>query len=152
MIPANNKPARDWVTVLLAILIMIIHIGVLWSAYLVVLEDNPPVTINEIYPVRETGFPGGTVTYFIDVCKHTSTSPDKRVSWENSLAFVVPDPIDPPSADPGCFEFTSIIDVPETLPPSEYMLNMTWDYQVNPLAKRAVSAKIGPFTILDPEE
>ena len=141
---------KDWFTILVAILIVLVLAGTVLAIYLIQFEDNPPIEFNEITITKSTSVPGEHVEYTVDFCKFTDAAPDRRRFWINGTSTEVPPPDDPPSNLPGCYVFTIKVDVPlELLPNTEYYLMQSFTFQVNPLKERTVQHKIGPFFVLE---
>ena len=140
----------DWVQVflggILVVLLAVFSIAFFW----LVIDDNPPMEIFETYPVNNSGFPGDSVTYHLDLCINTSAQPERSISWEDSIAYAVPGS-DLLPANLNCVNGNAMTIIPETLPPAtDYFIRLTWTFPINPIRTRTMDEKIGPFIVLDP--
>lgn len=139
----------DWVQVFLAVIIILLVAGASTVFYLTLYEDNPPVEFLDFRIIKDSAEPGGLVIFNHTFCKFTTAAPKRDRAWINGITISTTG-IDPPSNDPGCYNFDSAVRVPlELLPGPDYYLLSTHTYEVNPLAKRSVIERVGPFTILE---
>jgi len=152
----------DTTQVFLAILALLVVIGLLGAAHLLVLDDNPPATINSVQLYREGDNtpvdqvetePGGVFLYGLDWCKYTHTTTEVLYTWVEELVFVEPlkDPATDEVDDPGCGLVQVPVTVPQTLPPGEYYLDVTFKYRVNPVQTRNVAFTVGPIIVAEKE-
>lgn len=153
--PAKRKIFRtaddciDWVQIFLAIIIVLLITGASTVFYLRLYEDNPPVEFLDFRIIKESAEPGGLVIFNHSFCKFTTAAPKRDRSWINGITITTTGE-DPPSNDPGCYNFDNAVRVPlELLPGPDYYIVQTFTYEVNPLAQRSVMQQIGPFTILE---
>lgn len=149
----TTERKRDWVIILSGLAILCMVIAALWSAYLVLLEDNPPAIFHRVEVVKDSAYPGEHVEYLVDFEKFTTAAPDRRRFWVNGVSTEVPQPDDPPSNPPGRYEFVVKVDVPEELlPKRDYYIMQSFTWPVNALTERTISHRIGPFHILEDKE
>ena len=156
--PQKRKPLRnaegdlDYVQLFMVILIGFFALATVYIIYNTYIEDNPPVVFHQSIITKKSAAPGGHVEWLVDFEKFTTAAPDRRRFWINGVSTEVPEPDDPPSNDPGRYKFLIKADVPlELLPGEDYYIVQTFTYQVNHLAERSVTDKIGPFTIVEKE-
>ena len=152
---------------------MIICPSIVLVVYWLEVDDNPPATVNNIIMFSEVGGeavstifvnPGGQIAFSVDFCKFTTSPATIRRTWMNDLSYHVPDGHDedghldgdghipeenPMVLAPGCGNQVVVLDVPSTLPASEYMLNTTVIYPVNPIKERLLSFAVGPILVTE---
>ena len=150
---------RDWIQVSLAaiffLILAIIIVGVYWLAF----DDNPPGEVFEVtlYDIDDlenvvdsvTILPGGGFAYGMDWCKYTTAAKVIiKSSWQNDTVVPVP-PFPPTVADePFCKEWTVMWTAPSTLLPSVYTLNVTLEYEINPLISRNITYEVPGINVI----
>ena len=128
---------------------------VYWLAF----DDNPPAEVNHVQlyeNIRDVpvefieAVPGSDFVYGLDWCKYTTANVEIRYTWVDELISI--EPLQHPTfAEPGCRHVHIPVTVPNTLPPSKYILNVNFEYQVNPLVSRDMSFEVGPIFVIEKE-
>ena len=130
----------DLFQVLAFVAIMVFLAVVLYAGYLSLLEDNPPLTYNDIEVLTPIVAPGETFSLKLDFCKHTNSPGEIFVTWLNDdLTFQVPVENNTP---PGCYLLAIDSPVPVGLHPGMYTRRTEVVYPVNSLAVRSVSYEL----------
>ena len=146
---------------------MIVCPAIVLVVYWLEVDDNPPATVDNIIMYSEVGgeevntilvHPGGQIAFSVDFCKNTTSPATIRRTWMNDLAYHVADEDghdedghileeSPMVLDPGCGQQVVVLDVPSTLPASEYVLGTTVIYPINPIKERFLSFDVGPILV-----
>ena len=141
-------PVQVWLAVILLLIIMVFALVL----YLMLFEDNPPATINNVnYEVQEV-YPGESINYTLDWCKHTSSPVTVSRAWIGTFLEIQPPQAQAtgtrPVLGPGCYTHNIRVPIPD-LSPGEHRMKVSYIYEVNPLSVRTVSYELEPIIVLE---
>jgi hypothetical protein len=144
----NNK--IDGVRIFLIGANLLVVLAVFVVVYWLFFDTNPPAVVNEVYVHEEFVYPGGTYTLHVDWCKYAKGSAVVRAAWVNDLAFTQPTWSPPGSIFPDgeCSARDILLQVPTTLPPSDYHIKYTNTWRVNPIQERSIEMEVGPVVVV----
>jgi hypothetical protein len=130
-----------YLTLILALGLTILGGYWLLYPYKPIVFNNLPFKVdNKIVKV------GNPLTYTADYCKYSNLLPTATKSFVNQIIYVLPGeavvikPI-------GCGTVQVQITVPTNLPPGDYVLKITYHYQVNPIRIVNVYAQSEEFAV-----
>jgi hypothetical protein len=116
--------------------------GIYWLTY-----PYEVLTINE-HPLKVLSRQvqtDGIVMFELDYCKHMNIEGTISRRFIDGLIYSVPNIT--VHNEPGCRKVIITEDIPNNLPPSEYVMDFHYTYQVNPLRKITVHAHTQKFTV-----
>jgi hypothetical protein len=145
---ANGK--RDWWRVAFMTATIVFLALVLVLVYWLYFDTNPPAVLNEAYVHESVIYAGESYTVHLDWCKEADGLPEVRTLWINDLAFVQPPFYPTGTMFPagGCSARDIQMQVPSTLPESEYMITYLTTWEVNPVQQRSVEFAVGPVQVM----
>lgn len=148
----------DWLKIFVLVLVVVVTVPTVLTAWWVWIDDNPPAEIMniELFGVDDPDTPQETITVpqggeflvGMEWCKYTDATVEVRKTWVDDLVFPEP-PIYPANARPACFDVVIPQTVPETLPPSSYHVLYSFVYEINPLVTRAVTFEVGELVVVE---
>jgi hypothetical protein len=130
-----------WITIILAIGLMFLVGFWLTYPYKPIVFNNLPLEIDT--KVVKQGQP---LVYVADYCKYDNIIPTTSITFVDQIVYMVPFGL--AVAKPiGCAVTRFQIEIPFTLPPSEYVLKISYKYKVNPIRDATVSVESEPFQV-----
>jgi hypothetical protein len=101
---------------------------------------------NSPFPVMEKNIKaGGTLTYTIDYCKEINNGALISKTFSDEISYSVESELN--NRPIGCHKINVDIDIPKTLPPDEYNLQLVYRFKLNPIRYVEVSARTEQFNI-----
>lgn len=146
-----------WITILTALGLMVVSLYWLFYPYKVVSFKS--VVKNSAVPIHKVENKivksGGTLIYYVDYCKYTSSTPEITKSFVDGLIYQIP-PAVSMITKVGCGVNTIYIDVPESLPVKDdvkkisgiYSIKITWVFPLNPIRKETLLTQTEEFTVI----
>ncbi len=135
---------QKMVTLILIVLLGILSVVVFWLTY-----PYKPIVFNNLpFKVENKVVKQGTpLIYVADYCKYSEKIPTVTRHFVNGIVYLVS--LDSAVSKPkGCGIFKVQILVPDTLPPDNYKLKITYKYQINPIRTVDVVVETEPFTVI----
>jgi hypothetical protein len=122
---------------------LIILIGY-WLLY----PYKPIVFSNQPFPVEHIFYePGDTLIYNVDYCKSTNINPTVTRYFVDGLVYMLSSNPASPKLK-GCGKTAIQINIPSSLISGEYILKITYEYQMNPVRKVSVTAVTEKFKVV----
>jgi hypothetical protein len=140
----------DKLQIIIAMLTLVAAAFFLIIGYWIWFDDPAPAVIHEITiqtPVVETGH---LFRYTVDACKNTHHHATIKRTFIDGLIWATP-PVNGGHILPGCGSISLAMEIPNGLPPGDYLLEVILEYEVNPVATREVVYTVGPFTVIEGE-
>jgi len=156
---SDSQGRVDKLQIIMALILVLLVVGLGIVGYWLIFDDNPPAEVFDIHLYAEDGldepvssvevYPGGEVIYGMDWCKYTRAAVViVKQSWVDEVVYHRPPEYPTVAPEPFCKNWRVSMDVPESLRPSEYTLEVTLEYEINPLISRNVSYEVpGIFVV-----
>ena len=135
----------DYFKIIMFGVAVIVITGCFLILWLIYLDDNPPLVINETHIINPTVNAGEFMVISADLCKNTNHSGEIRVNWENDT--ITPQSPVYSNFEKGCREFVYRWKVPGNLPDDVYTAKFSILYNTSPLVERIVRYDLGPVTV-----
>jgi hypothetical protein len=74
---------------------------------------------------------GGTLVYAVDYCKYIDIEAQTTKTLTDDIVYSLATTTT--NKDTGCHQTIVQLDIPETLPPSDYFLTVNYNYNINPI-------------------
>jgi hypothetical protein len=129
----------------LGIIIISIFVVFLWLVipYTPITFNNVPFKVNTKI-VKQ----GGSLIYNVDYCKENDLIPEATKSFVNGIIHIVPAEV-VVAKKTGCAIVKVQTIVPLTLPAGEYVLKISYRYQVNPVRSVDIGVETEKFTVIE---
>lgn len=132
----------SWVTISAAIILL--GILIYWYTY-----PYKPITFDPLpLKIINKEVKGGAyVFYEVSFCKNSKIIPLITKTFIDGILYVTPQAV--AINNPiGCQTHTVQNYVPEALPPGEYVIEISYEYQMNPIRKINISIKTDTFSVI----
>lgn len=138
----------DYFQIFMALLTLLAIIGVIVLSYWVWFDDKVPATIGEVAIHNPEVEEGGLLRYSVEACKYTDHIATIHRTFIDGLVLATPE-VRGGHVPQGCAIANLGIQIPEGLPPGNYMLEVILSYKVNPISDREVTYMVGPFDVIE---
>jgi hypothetical protein len=133
----------SYASIFVAILfIIIIFYWLLYPYRVIEFEQVPYPIVNENKTVRQ----GELLIYEVEYCKFMNIGATTTKSFNNGIIYSLP-PMQS-NRETGCHDNKIFLEVPKTLPPAEYSLEVLYRFQVNPIRVIEYKQSTEPFTVI----
>lgn len=135
----------DYFKIVMFGIAVIVITGCFLILWLIYLDDNPPIVINEVALIDSSVTAGDFMLYDIDFCKKTNHQAEIRTTWENEIV-ISQIPIRPVN-DRECAIQRIKKKVPDHLNSGTYTVKFAMVYEPNPIVNRIVRFELGPVNV-----
>ena len=132
----------SYLTILTVLGLMVLFLYWMIAPYKPIIFNNLPFKV-----MNKTVRQGKLLIYTADFCKYNHLVPVAKKSFVDGVIFSLPTEI-VLAKDMGCKVMHFSLIIPETLPEGEYVLKITYRYQVNPIRTVDVLTETERFTVL----
>lgn len=132
----------------ISVVVLLLAAGILvYIYYLLFMPIKVIVPTTQPYPVTDTTVQRGkTLTYIADYCKFIDAPAEVTRSFSDGLSFATPQTTT--NLPNGCHKQQVTIEVPKSIPPGTYRLDIQLDYHLNPLRTASYHFKTVDFSVI----
>lgn len=139
-----------WKVGLVAFLLMWLSTLVLYL-YLAFVQDNPALEFNGVELLTPEVEQNGQLVFMLDWCQYSRAPRVVKKTWRDGLVYTEP-PAKPRASMEGCQVSRIVWNVPNGLPPGEYIIGAEVEVEVNFIAHRQYYFDVGPIVVNEVEE
>ena len=132
----------SWIIVITFFLLTVLLSFWSFYPYKLIVFNNLPLKV-----LNKTVKAGEVLVYSTDYCKFTNIIPEVKKTFVNDIIYSIPTGT-VLAKEKGCRIINVQIDVPKNLPPSRYILKITYEYQVNPIRKVNIYVQTELFEVI----
>lgn len=140
----NGKLDQWQVGLAFLTVLMVLAMGIL--SYWTIFDEPVAAEIYETRVLTPTVTQGDILRFDVNYCKYTGHDAVLDRNFRDGLLFSTPTGLST-NIPKGCGSVIIGVEIPNSLPPSDYYMDVTLTYHVNPISHRVVKYSVGPFSV-----